>query len=332
MKNILLSGIGNALVDLEYRITEEELTAFGVSKGAMMLTDAARQREIIALMGDREVHRCSGGSAANTIIAFAQFGGKGAYCSVLGGDHYGSFYASEFRDLGIVLSAEQIAGETTGTCLVMITPDSERTLNTTLAVNQTFDRGHIREDVIKASEWIYIEGYKLTDDNGAEAVDVALFHARKHGTSVAVSCSDGFIVDVFGDRLRNVLDGCDLVFCNEREATALAGSETADEAYAALTSRYRNVVVTKGAHGSRVRWNGIDADIPAYAVTPVDATGAGDMYAGAFLYAALHRYHPEHAGRLASYASAQVVAQFGARLKASHIEVRDTILASAPTQ
>lgn len=332
MKTILLSGIGNALVDLEYRVTEEELAGFGVTKGAMTLTDAARQREIISLMGERPVHRCSGGSAANTIIAFAQFGGTGAYCSVLGGDHYGAFYASEFRDLGIELSAEQIAGETTGTCLVMITPDSERTLNTTLAVNQTFDRGHIREDVIKASEWIYIEGYKLTDENGAEAVDVALFHARKHGTSVAVSCSDGFIVDVFGDRLRSVLDGCDLVFCNEREATALAGTEGADEAYTALTSRYRNVIVTKGAQGSRVRWNGIDAEIPAYAVDAVDATGAGDMYAGAFLYGALHRHQPEHAGRLASYASSRVVAQFGARLKTSHIEVRDTILASAPTR
>ena len=331
MKNILLSGIGNALVDLEYRVTEHELLGFGVDKGAMTLTDAERQREIIALMGDREVHRCSGGSAANTIIAFAQFGGKGAYSSVLGGDHLGSFYASEFRDLGIELSAHQIQGETTGTCVVMITPDSERTLNTTLAVNATFDRSHIQEDLIRASEWIYIEGYKLTDDNGAEAVDVALFHARKHGTNVAVSCSDGFIVDVFGDRLRTVLSGCDLVFCNEREATALAGTESADEAYAVLTSKYRNVVVTKGAAGSRVRWNGIDADIPAYAITPVDATGAGDMYAGAFLYAALHRYHPEHAGRLASYASAQVVAQFGARLKASHLEVRDTILSSAAT-
>lgn len=331
MKNILLSGIGNALVDLEYRVTEQELLGFGVDKGAMTLTDAERQREIISLMGDREVHRCSGGSAANTIIAFAQFGGKGAYSSVLGGDHLGSFYAAEFRDLGIELSAHQIQGETTGTCLVMITPDSERTLNTTLAVNTTFDRSHIQEDLIKSSEWIYIEGYKLTDDNGAEAVDVALFHARKHGTNVAVSCSDGFIVDVFGDRLRSVLSGCDLVFCNEREATALAGTESADEAYTALTSKYRNVVVTKGAAGSRVRWNAVDADIPAYAITPVDATGAGDMYAGAFLYAALHRYHPEHAGRLASYASAQVVAQFGARLKASHIEVRDTILASAPT-
>ncbi|HBB25214.1 MAG TPA: adenosine kinase [Bacteroidetes bacterium] len=327
----MLSGIGNALVDLEYRVTEEELSTFGVQKGAMTLTDADRQREIIARLGDRDVHRCSGGSAANTIIAFAQFGGQGAYCSVLGGDHYGDFYASEFRELGIELSAASVAGETTGSCLVMITPDSERTLNTTLAVNAMFDRSHIREDVIGSSEWIYVEGYKLTDDNGAEAVEVALHHARKHGTSVAVSCSDGFIVDVFGDRLRSVLQHCDLVFCNEREATALAGTETAEEAFEALSSRYRNVVVTKGAEGSRVHWNGTTANVPAYAVTPVDATGAGDMYAGAFLYGVLHRYHPEHAARLASYASAQVVAQFGARLKASHIEVRDSILSSART-
>ncbi|MFN9151897.1 MAG: PfkB family carbohydrate kinase, partial [Bacteroidota bacterium] len=95
MKNIMLSGIGNALVDLEYRVSEEELSTFGVQKGSMTLTDADRQREIIARLGDRDVHRCSGGSAANTIIAFAQFGGQGAYCSVLGGDHYGDFYASE---------------------------------------------------------------------------------------------------------------------------------------------------------------------------------------------------------------------------------------------
>ena len=331
MKTILLSGIGNALVDLEYRVSEDELATFGVQKGAMTLTDAARQREIIAQLGARDVHRCSGGSAANTIIAFAQFGGKGAYCSVLGGDHYGDFYASEFRELGIELSAASIYGETTGTCLVMITPDSERTLNTTLAVNSVFDRTHIREDVIASSEWIYVEGYKLTDDNGAEAVDVALFHARKHGTSVAVSCSDGFIVDVFGDRLRSVLNHSDLVFCNEREAKALAGTETAEEAFVALSSRYPNVVVTKGAAGSRVRWNGITADVPAYAVTPVDATGAGDMYAGAFLYGVLHKHDPEHAGRLASYASAQVVAQYGARLRTSHIEVRDTILQRAKT-
>jgi sugar/nucleoside kinase (ribokinase family) len=332
MKNILLTGIGNALVDLEYKVTEEELQSFGVDKGSMTLTDAERQLEMIKALGSRDAHRCSGGSAANTIIAFAQFGGSSAYTSILGADHYGEFYASEFNDMGIVLSADLVPGGTTGSCLVLITPDSERTLNTTLAVNQHFSRDHVREDIIQRSHWIYIEGYKLTDDNGVEAVDVALHYAKKHDTRVAVSCSDGFIVDVFGDRLRDVLKRTDLVFANEREASALAKEEHADDAYLKLSSDFSHVVVTKGPSGSRVRWNGIEASVPAYAVDAVDATGAGDMYAGAFLYGVLHGHHPEHAARLASYASAQVVAQFGARLKASHIEVRDSILQSSATR
>ena len=331
MKNILLTGIGNALVDLEYRVTDAELASFGVNKGAMTLTEPSRQHDMIQALGERDVHRCSGGSAANTIIAFAQFGGSAAYASLLGADHFGNFYASEFKDLGIVLNAELVSGATTGSCLVLITPDSERTLNTTLAINTDFSRRHVDENLIKASEWVYIEGYKLTDDNGAEAVDHALFYAKKHDTRVAISCSDGFIIDVFGDRLRSVLQRADLVFCNEREGTGLAQTDSVHDAYNYLVATYPNAVLTAGAEGSRVRWNGLDAQIPAYKVQPVDTTGAGDMYAGAFLYGVLHRHHPEHAGRLASYASAQVVAQYGARLRASHIDVRDTVLANATT-
>ena len=331
MKNILLTGIGNALVDLEYRVTDAELANFGVNKGAMTLTEPSRQHDMIQALGERDVHRCSGGSAANTIIAFAQFGGSAAYASLLGADHFGNFYASEFKDLGIVLNAEQVSGATTGSCLVLITPDSERTLNTTLAINTDFSPRHVDENLIKASEWVYIEGYKLTDDNGAEAVDHALFYAKKHDTRVAISCSDGFIIDVFGDRLRTVLQRADLVFCNEREGTGLAQTDSVHDAYNYLVATYPNAVLTAGAEGSRVRWNGLDAQIPAYKVQPVDTTGAGDMYAGAFLYGVLHRHHPEHAGRLASYASAQVVAQYGARLRASHIDVRDTVLANATT-
>ncbi len=331
MKNILLTGVGNALVDLEYSITDIELDNFGVTKGSMTLTDSIRQSEMIDALGERKAHRSSGGSAANSIIAFAQFGGSGAYCSLLGADKFGDFYASEFKDLGIVLAAEQVKGATTGSCLVLITPDSERTLNTTLAVNTEFSRSNISEELIKASEWLYIEGYKLTDDNGAEAVDHALFYAGKHGTNVAVSCSDGFIIDVFGDRLRHVLKQSDLVFCNENEGTTLAQTETADEAYRHLVDRFTNVVLTAGPQGARIRWNGIDVTVPAFAVQPVDTTGAGDMFAGAFLYGVLHRHHPEYAARLASYASAQVVAQYGARLTTDHIEIRNTVLNTAAT-
>lgn len=328
MKQIALTGIGNALVDIEYRVTEEELAAFGVQKGAMTLTEPSRQAELLAALADREAHRSSGGSAGNTVIAFAQFGGSAAFKSLLGHDDFGHFYADEFTHLGIELVAEKISGEATGTCVVMITPDSERTLNTTLAVNTNYTTRNINEELIKRSEWIYIEGYKLTDDHGAEAVDMAAFYAKKHGTNIAVSCSDAFIIDVFGDRLNSVLKHTDLIFCNEREGCALAGEEDADTAVRALRSRFKNVVFTLGDEGSRVQWDGRTADIPAYSIKPVDATGAGDMFAGAFLYGVLHRYHPEHAGRLAAYASAQVVAQYGARLKADHIIIRDTVLTS----
>ncbi len=331
MKELQLTGIGNALVDLEYRVTEAELAAFGVTKGAMTLTETQRQHEMIAALGSRECHRCSGGSAANTIIAYGQFGGNCAYSSLLGNDPFGVFYADEFRELGIVLAADQVPGASTGSCLVLITPDSERTLNTTLAVNTEFTKSNINEELIKSSEWIYIEGYKLTDDNGAEAVDKAVFYARKHNTNIAVTCSDGFIVDVFGDRLRSVLRSADLVFCNETEGKALSDTDSVDEAYRELTSRFRNVVLTAGTSGSKVRWYGVDAVAPAYKIDAVDATGAGDMYAGAFLYGVLHRHHPEHAARLASYAAAQVVGQYGARLRANHIEVRNTVLTAATT-
>jgi len=329
VNKIQLMGIGNALVDIEYRVTDEELLAFGVDKGSMTLTDPARQHEMITALGERDAHRSSGGSVANSIIAYAQFGGSAAFSSLLGKDTFGEFYASEFNDLGIHLSADAVSGDTTGTCLVLITPDSERTLNTTLAVNTNFSRDHINEDVVKSSEWLFIEGYKLTDESGAEAVDMAAYYARKHGTHIAVSCSDKFIVDVFGDRLKEILKHTDLIFCNEVEAKALADEETLDEAAKALQSRMSNVVVTMGDKGSRIKWNGRTCDVPAYSVDLVDTTGAGDMYAGAFLYGVLHRHSPEHAGRLASYASAKVVSQYGARLKASHIEVRDSVLSSA---
>lgn len=313
-------------MDVEVIVTEDELRSFGVDKGSMTLTDAARRAEFLRAFEGRDLHQSSGGSAANTMIAFAQFGGTGAYCSLLGSDERGSFYANEFKALGVHLEADRIHGEQTGTCLVMITPDAERTLNTTLAVNAEFSKQNINEELIKRSEWIYLEGYKLTDDNGAEAMDMAAFYARKHDTHIAVTCSDGFIVDVFGDRLRSVLRHASLIFANEREATALAQVEDPREAFRALSLDHANVVVTMGDKGSTIKWNGHVAEIPSYDIVPVDATGAGDMYAGAFLYGVLHRHHLEHAGRLASYAAAQVVSQFGARLKASHIDVRDAVL------
>lgn len=331
MKDLLLTGIGNALVDIEFNVSDVELNAFDVKKGTMTLTTASRQLEMISSLNHREQHRSSGGSVANSIIAFAQFGGSGAFCSLLGDDEFGRFYADEFQHLGIDLNANLVKGAQTGSCLVLITPDSERTLNTTLGINTEFSRSNINEQVIARSEWLYIEGYKLTEEGGADAIEVAAFYARRNGTNIAVSCSDTFIIDVFGDRLKSLLNSTDLLFCNDKEGRTLAGEEHVNDAYRSLVSRYKNVVFTQGEVGSRIKWDGRECDIPAYLIDVVDTTGAGDMYAGAFLYGVLHGHHPEQAGRLASYAASQVVGQYGARLKASHIEIRDSVLKTSPT-
>ena len=326
MKNVQLTGIGNALVDIEFIVQEDELASFGVPKGTMSLTDPDRQNEFLAKLKHHESRQCSGGSVANSVIAFAQFGGKAGFMSVLGNDSLGAFYADEFCKLDIDIRASKLDGVPTGSCIVLITPDAERTLNTTLGANLSYTRRMIDEELIKRSEWVLLEGYKLTEEDGAEALDLAAFTARKHNTRVAVSCSDKFIVDVFGDQLKSVLRKADMIFCNELEASTLAHEEVADAAFRSLKSTYGNVALTRGTKGSLVHWFGNEAVIPAYAVTTVDTTGAGDMYAGAFLYGALHKYSVEHAGRIASYSSAQVVAQYGARLKQNHIEVRDAVL------
>ncbi len=331
MRTIQLTGIGNALVDVEFNVSEAELASFGVTKGAMTLTEPQRQAEILSALSVQPVHQSSGGSVANSLIAFAQFGGSACFLSVVGNDNMGSFYTSEFSDLNIKLVADALPGLPTGSCIVLITPDGERTLNTTLGANVTYGRHALDEQVLRNSEWLLLEGYKLTEESGAEALEVAAFTAKRNNRHVAISCSDGFIVNVFSDRLNALLQYADMIFCNEVEACALVGEENANEAFRSLKSRFRGVALTRGTNGSLVHWYGKDAVIPAFAVDTIDTTGAGDMYAGAFLYAVLHGHSVEHAGRLASYSSAQVVKQFGARLRTSHIEVRDTVLQHAPT-
>lgn len=319
-KNLHLFGLGNALVDVQLQIDDEAFSGLNLRKGGMALVDAAQQKEILDRFLHLEAFRCSGGSAANTIIAFAQFGGRAAYGTRLGRDEHGMFYASEFKDLGIELHAELTENEHTGTCLVLITPDAERTLNTALAVNTGFTREHVSEDAIRRAEWIYIEGYKFSEESGADAIEHALYYAKKYGTKVAVTFSDAFIVQYFSEGLRKAVAGADLIFCNEVEAQAFTGTGDMDEAFRALREAAPNVAMTLGEKGSKVHVGGFSWDVPAVPVTPVDTTGAGDIYAAGFLYGVTHGYTPEQAGRLGAIAAARVISQLGARLHAREFE------------
>jgi sugar/nucleoside kinase (ribokinase family) len=313
-KSLHLCGIGAAIVDIQLQITEAEFDALGLTKGTMNLVDAARQRELLERFNHTTAYKHSGGSAANTVIAFGQFGGSAALNSMLGNDELGAFYVQEFRDMGIRLDVTEIAGESTGTSLIVITPDSERTLNTALAVNSLYAKEHVAESAIKDAEWLYFEGYKFTDEASAEGIELAMHYAKKYDTKIAVSFSDTFIVNVFGEHLRKAVSNADLVFCNESEAQAYTTKTDENEVFAALKAAAPNVAFTMGGRGSLVHWQGRDERIAPAHATPLDATGAGDMYAAGFLYGITHGHSAARAGALGSQAAAKVISQLGARL------------------
>ena len=237
-------------------------------------------------------------------------------------------YAQEFHELGIILDAEVKEQSKTGTCLVLITPDAERTMMTSLGVNSTYNRDHLVEETIARSEWLYVEGYRLTEPGGADAIREAVILAKKHDTKIAFTYSDAFVVNAFRDIVEEISSFTDLIFCNETEAMAYTHTSEHEQAFAALTKKFTHTVMTRGKHGSELFVKGERHTIPAYRTTAVDTTGAGDMYAGGFLFGLTQGYSVLRSGHLASFSSSRVVSQFGARLKESPEKLHESIISS----
>lgn len=324
-KDIKLCGLGNAIVDFQFEVSDEEINELSLEKGTMTLVVDESQEKILKKMGNRTQYKSSGGSAANTVIAFSSFGGKAAYKSMIGEDNDGSFYSSEFNDLGIILDAKVDDNDHTGRCLVLISPDSERTMLTSLGATQNYNKDFISDKLIKRSEWLYIEGYKLTEDIGYEAALHACNVARKYDTKIALTISDKFIIDLFRDRLEKIAEFADLIFCNEVEGKLFTEAIDSADALDKLSNKYKNIAFTKGANGSHILWEGRLYEIPPYEATPIDSTGAGDMYAGGFFYGLIYGESIERAGNLGSLAASRVVSQHGARLKESHTDLAKEI-------
>jgi sugar/nucleoside kinase (ribokinase family) len=315
MKEFQICGLGNAVVDIFLEISEAEFAELGFERGGMRLVDPNEQKVLLERYQKHEPKLVSGGSVANSIIAFSQLGGQAAFIGCVGDDRYGLFYANEFEELGIEIGNPIIVNEGTGTCVCIITPDAERTMRTCLAVSSHLAARHVDADRVKKSDWLFIEGYVFANpDTGQKAIREAIRIAKENGTKIAITCSDAFVVNVFGDALRDALKHTDLFFCNESEACAVTGSATAEEAFKKLNGSIASVVVTNGPHGAYVRHGGVSAHVPAFPTEPKDLTGAGDMFAGAFLYGITHGISAEKAARAASFLSHKVISQVGARL------------------
>jgi sugar/nucleoside kinase (ribokinase family) len=252
-----LIGLGNSLVDILLELTDAEFGPLGFEKGTMRLTERDDQQKLLTAFGDHEPRLVSGGSVANSVIACSQLGGRGAFIGCVGDDRYGLHYQEEFKELDIDFVNDPLVGETTGTCVSIITPDAERTMRTCLAVSSHLAARHVPAEKIAASEWLFVEGYVFANPNtGQYAIREALKAAKAAGTKVALTCSDAFIPQVFGDVFREALQQSDLLFCNATEAMAVAGGTSASEAFGNLKGVVPNAVVTDGPNGAFLRFGG----------------------------------------------------------------------------
>lgn len=312
-------GLGAALVDTEITLSDADLQRMQVDKGVMTLVDEARQHELIAHLQDHLVasKRASGGSAANSIIGASYFGCKNYYSCKVANDDNGRFYLNDMRSAGVT-TPESLGSESgiTGKCLVMITPDAERTMNTFLGISGELSEAELDLDAIERAEMVYIEGYLVTSPSGRAAAIKMREHARKVGTRVAISLSDPAMVQFFRDGLLEMIgDGVDLIFCNREEAMQFADASDIDTACAQLQRFAKTFAITCGADGAVV-YDGFKlSKVDAPEVKAIDTNGAGDMFAGAFMYGLSQGLSFEFAGRFAATAAAKVVTQFGPRLR-----------------
>lgn len=323
-------AIGNALVDMEYEVNDEFFAKYKLDKGLMTLVDEARQNELLDALGGTPKKQQCGGSAANTIIAVAQFGAKAFYSCKVASDPIGNFYFQDLQDNGVDsnLKTQNRHSGTTGKCLVMITPDAERTMNTFLGITSTISTDEVDADAIKNSKYMYMEGYLVASPTGKQAAIEARKIAENAGVKTALTFSDVNMVKFFKEGLIEMVgNGVDLLFCNESEAMAYTGTEEIHEAREALKKVAKTFVITRGENGAMIFDGDTFIDIEPYAVKAVDSNGAGDMYAGAFLFAITHNHSYASAGKLASLAASRVVSQFGPRLKWHETqEIRNHIL------
>ncbi len=324
-------ALGNALVDTEIEVSDAFLERMDVGKGLMTLVDEARQAELIeALANEAEPRKqTSGGSACNTVVATRYFGGNSYYACKVADDATGTIFVDDLTAAGVDtnMNGPRDSG-VSGKCLVMLTPDAERTMNTYLGISSQVSNAELDEAAIAASQYVYLEGYLVSGDSSRAAAVRLRQLAEKNGVKTSLTFSDPAMVQFFKDGLNEMLgERVDLLFCNEAEATSFTDTDNVDAALEALKPRCGSAVITLGADGALV-WDGEQTHrIGPVPVKAIDSNGAGDMFAGAFLYAITHGHDFAAAGKLAAAAAARLVSEFGPRLPAEvHQELRNAIL------
>lgn len=321
-------GIGNALVDTEYEVDNEFLELAELPKGLMTLIEQEERERIIHLLETEHEHlaikQAGGGSAANTMVIVAQMGGRAFYSCKVANDDIGDFFVKDLTAAGIDtnLLAERESG-VTGQCISMVTPDAERTMTTHLGITNFLSPAELNRDALKKSSTLYIEGYLVSSDTGYQAALEAQSIAREAGVTVSLTLSDPAMIENFKGNFEKMLyAGVDLLFCNHDEARLLTGADSVEDCARQLQNYTRRFAMTCGKDGA-VSYDGSNLiQTPGVPTRAVDTTGAGDIFAGAFLWALSRGSSFAEANSLANRSASLLVSSFGARLTQDQVDAK----------
>ena len=317
MSHYDLYAIGNALVDSEYEVSDAQLKSMGVDKRHMTLIDTPRRAQLLEHVKALTPRQTGGGSAGNTVVALAQLGGKAFYSCKVAHDALGDFYVKDLQARGVDtnLNHTRASEGQTGSCLVLVTPDAERSMCTFLGVSAELDDAALHPKDIEKSKIYYMEGYLAASPTGLAAALKGRQIAREAGVALALTLSDVSMIQFCKAGLDAMLgDGVDYLFCNQEEAQVWCDSQDLNVVKETLKKLAKMVCLTRGPDGSEIITAQNSWHVPAEKVQAIDTNGAGDMFAGAFLYAITRGYSPEQAANLGNHAAAAVVSQHGNRL------------------
>jgi sugar/nucleoside kinase (ribokinase family) len=312
-------GIGNAIVDIIAHCDDAFLSRHNQRKGSMQLVDEAAVARLYQSMGPAV--EISGGSCANTMVGIASLGGRAGFIGRTARDQFGDVFGHDIRSAGVTFTTPAAAAgsDPTGRCLILVTPDGQRTMNTFLGVSPQLGRGEVDAELIRSARIVYLEGYLFDQPEAKVAFRQAAEIAGKAQRQVALTLSDAFCVDRHRAEFRELIRGSvDILFANEVEITSLYEVNTFAEAAKQAGAETRLAVLTRSEAGSVILSEGRQIVIPAAPVAKVvDTTGAGDLYAAGFLYGIATGRDLEVAGQLGSLAAAEIISHIGARPEVS---------------
>lgn len=330
-RNIDVFGIGNALVDTIVYVDDDFIREHALTKGMMTLADSPTQANLLTAIEGKRVELHSGGSAANTIHALVLNGASAFYCSKLASDPNGEFYRQDLLNAGVHFDVHPVpeGSGSTGSCLIFVTPDAERTMHTHLGVSTELSINDVDTDRLAGSKYLYMEGYLWDAENPRKACLAAAESAKKAGVKVSLTFSDPFCVGRYKEEFFHASrELCDVIFCNLEEARHFSGMEKIEDAAAYIGNLCDLVFVTNSAEGAIVVENKKMSSVSGFPVKPQDTTGAGDAFAAGVLHGLTHGLSPQESARWGNYLASETVQFTGARLHETRKHMLEKIIAA----